>query len=475
MQLQKTLYNVISKECSVQVFGLGYVGLPLAIRLAGYGGFSVFGIDTDSKKIDELKSGKLVSSLLEVEDIFLESLQNHDLELSTSSRRSILPRVGIICVPTPVKRDSHIDKPEDSEEFVFSAVKEFLNNSEKGDVIIVESSVRTGTLDKIIEMINNWGYKVGEDFGVCFCPERIDPLNQKWKLENIPRVIYASDDTTYTISQKIYQHVNNSNLVRVSSARVAEVVKSYENAFRLVNISLVNELAILCDHLQIDIKEVVNAAATKPFGFMPFKSGAGAGGHCIPKDPTFLLDSAKQKGVNFSTIQNALEINNSIIPRHIAQRIAFLCSENNLRKSVLVCGLAYKANIEDMRDSPGFKIAKELQGLGFRVGGYDPYFKESLLKRYLVENHLSELPFELQNNIDDDENLEGYDAICVVQHHSKVKRIINEIYKTSLVKLIYDCQNRIEIVPKSMTVLRGLGMEKLNRIEKIDVPSPLKV
>ncbi len=147
-------------------------------------------------------------------------------------------------------------------------------------------------MQKIIE---DFGYVVGKDFGLCFCPERIDPQNKKWNLENIPRIIYCSDDLTYKIIQKLYQPVNHAHFHRVSSAKIAEVVKSYENAFRLVNISLVNELGILCEKLGIDVKEVINAAKTKPFGFMPFYPSAGAGGHCIPKDPRFLSHAAIKK------------------------------------------------------------------------------------------------------------------------------------------------------------------------------------
>jgi len=449
MDLQKTLEKVRSKKCLVEIFGLGYVGFPLSVRLAS-SGFKVIGIDTDRKKIEQLKNNSLVGSQIDLRTAFLESVQNGNFIPSQNSSKSDKPRIGIVSVPTPIS-----DKNNDSNVFVFSAVKSFLDYSKAGDVIILESSVRVGSTDEIKEKIKSAGYRVGEDFGLCFCPERIDPLNQKWELENIPRVIFASDDTTFQIAQELYKHVNNSNLVRVSSPKVAEVVKSFENAFRLVNISLVNELAVLCDKLQINVNEVIDAASTKPFGFMPFYPSAGAGGHCIPKDPKFLLESAKKMGLSFHTIENALVVN-LLIPGYIVDSIEKTLKELKLEKSVIVCGLSYKSDIEDMRDSPGFKILNELSKRKFRLATYDPYFKQELLNKYLVENHLEKLDFKILSGLDD-VSIREFNCICVVQHHTKTKFRIDEIYQNSLIPFIYDCQNRITYEDKSKTVLKRLG------------------
>jgi len=447
--LSDTLDNVNQNDFEIIVFGLGYVGLPLSLRLATHG-FKVMGIDTDSKKIDSLKNKSLDSTHIELEPMLKETISNGTFLPTSKITKSNLPRIGIICVPTPIP-----DGKVNSETFVFAAADEFLKTAKKGDIIILESSVRGGTTDELIKKVKSKGYSTGEDFGVCFCPERIDPLNRKWKLENIPRIIYATDDTTYTIAQKIYGPVNNSNLFRVSSPKVAESVKSFENAFRLVNISLVNELAMLCDKLQIDIKEVLTAASTKPFGFMPFDSGAGAGGHCIPKDPLFLLDSAKKKGMTFSSIKTAVEIN-SELPEYIASEIKKILTQMKLGKKVLVCGLAYKQDIEDMRDSPGFKIAQILFQKGLDVSAFDPHYKKSLEKKYLIENHLKKIDFKILSNLDE-KSVSGFDCICIVQHHTKTKHILDQSYLKSLVPLIYDCQNRISHNPKSKTVLKGFG------------------
>ena len=453
MYLQDSLDKVNSNQHVIEVFGLGYVGFPLAVRLA-ISGHKVFGIDTDSKKIENLKKNFIMTSHHELAEAFSSSIQSGNFIPVIAPEKSNLPKVGIICVPTPIP-----DGKNNSETYVFSAVKNFLDTAKKGDIIILESSVRVGTTNEVIKMIENRGYTVGVDFGAGFCPERIDPLNQKWKLENIPRVIFASDDITFEISKKIYSSVNNSNLHRVSSPKVAEAVKSFENTFRLVNISLVNELAILCDKLGISVNEVMSAASTKPFGFMPFTSGAGVGGHCVPKDPTFLLDSGKQIGMNFSSIENALEIN-TMIPKYVAESIQSILQKYNLTNSVLICGLAYKPDIEDMRDSPGFKIANNLAKRNIETIAYDPYYDHNLEKKYLIENNLEKLNFKIINTLDD-EFIKNFGCICIVQHHTKIKNYLDEIYKKSLVQFIYDCQNQMSFNPKSKTILRGLGSNSL--------------
>ena len=447
--LSDTLGKVTSNDFEIIVYGLGYVGLPLSLRLATHG-FKVIGVDTDARKIQSLKNKSLESSHIELEPMLKETISSGKFLPSTKTLVSKLPRIGIICVPTPIP-----DGKVNSETFVFAAAHEFLKTAKKGDIIILESSVRGGTTDELIKKVKSKGYSIGEDFGVCFCPERIDPLNQKWKLENIPRIIYATDDMTFAMAQKLYGPVNNSHLFRVSSPKVAESVKSFENAFRLVNISLVNELAMLCDKLQIDIREVLTAASTKPFGFMPFDSGAGAGGHCIPKDPLFLLDSAKKKGMTFSSIKTAIEIN-SDLPDYIAGEIKKILTQMKLGKKVLVCGLAYKQDIEDMRDSPGFKIAYSLSQKGLDVSAFDPHYKKTLEKKYLIENYMNKLDFKILPNIDE-KSVSGFDCICIVQHHTKIKHILDQSYLKSLVPLIYDCQNRITHNPKSKTALKGFG------------------
>jgi len=447
--LKKTLESISSKSFLVEIFGLGYVGFPLAVRLAS-GGIKVRGIDINSQRIERLKNNELMDSELHLKNEYIHSRENKNLELGNSPIKSEEPKIGIISVHTPIP-----DENIPSNKFVKEAIEYFLETSKAGDMIILESSVGGGTTDEMKKIVESKGYRIGQDFGFSFCPERIDPQNKKWHLENIPRIIYCSDDMTFKIAEIIYKNVNKAHLLRVDSPRIAEVVKSFENAFRLVNISLVNELAILCDKLGINVIDVIKAASTKPFGFMPFYPGAGAGGHCIPKDPRFLLDAAKKAGVKFSTIEKALQINFEI-PKYICNSIETSLEKLNFGKSVLVSGLTYKPDVEDMRDSPGFKLLLEFKKKGFKVSAYDPYFKKELLQKYLKENYLESLDFEQKNDLNDN-SLSKIDCLCIVQHHTKTKSRLSEIYEKSLVPFIYDCQSKFEKIPGAKTYLDSLG------------------
>ena len=447
--LHETLESINKNSCLIEIFGLGYVGFPLAVKLSN-GGFNVIGIEINQNRIKRLENNELNETELNIKKEYLDARKNGLLALSHLSKKSKNNKIGIICVHTPIST-----KSIESDLYVKNAIEEFLATSKKGDVIVIESSIGGGTTEKMEKIIHEYGYKIGEDFGLCFCPERIDPQNKKWNLDNIPRIIYCSDDVTFKITQKLYNPVNHSNLHRVSSAKIAEVVKSYENAFRLVNISLVNELGILCEKLKIDVNEVINAAKTKPFGFMPFYPGAGAGGHCIPKDPRFLLQAADKNNLKFSTIENALRVN-AHIPKHICQNIEECLENHSIEKSVLVCGLSYKPDVGDMRDSPGFKILNELTIRGFKVGGYDPYFNPQLIEKYLIENFLDGLEFKNIKKLTD-ENISKYSCICLVQNHSIDNFVINDIYEKSKVKMIYDCVGKIKFKNNSNTVLKTFG------------------
>jgi len=449
VQLKETLENLKKHKIVVEIYGLGYVGFPLSVKLAKEG-ITIHGIDVNIDRIERLKKNELLDSELNLKKEFIESRTNKKLEIFNFPTKSNNPKIGIICVPTPIPNEKI-----KSDIYVKAAIESFLETSKSGDVIILESSIEVGTTEKIISLIESKGFKIGIDYGLCFCPERIDPANKEWGIENIPRVIYCSDDESFFIAKEIYKFVNGANLIRVNSPKIAEVVKSFENAFRLVNISLVNELAMLCDKLKINVKDVIDAAATKPFGFMPHYPGAGAGGHCIPKDPRFLLESAKKYQSNFITIENALKINLEM-PQYISSNLEKSISEKRIEKSVIICGLSYKPNVEDMRDSASFKIISDLKKKGFKVFGYDPYFKNESVKKYLIENNLNELNFEKLENLND-ENLKGISCLCIVQHHDNDKKRILEIYNQGIVPLIYDCQHKILKQSDSKTILEFLG------------------
>ena len=449
MTLEESLEFLNNNSIAVEVYGLGYVGFPLAVRLASEGILTI-GIDVNQERIGRLVKNELMDSEIHLESEFIKCRENQKFILQNEPTELSNSKIGMICVPTPVP-----NKETKSDVYVVSAVKSFLEKSKIGDIIILESSIEVGTTEKIIEIIESKGYKVGKDFGLCFCPERIDPANKEWGIENIPRIIYCSDDASFEISKKIYNHINQGNLLRVSSPKVAEIVKSFENTFRLVNIALVNELAILCDKLGVNVKEIIDAAATKPFGFLAHYPGAGAGGHCIPKDPRFLLESAKVKGINFDTIEHSLKIN-QYMPTYITNVIDGKIQSMNISKTVLICGLAYKANVEDMRDSPSFKIIEELNRKGFKVYGYDPFFNKDFLKKYLIENHLKEFNCEIVTDLNKLEMSE-ISCICIVQHHEETKEKIIEIYNEGKIPLIYDCQSKLKENNDSDSELLYLG------------------
>jgi UDP-N-acetyl-D-glucosamine dehydrogenase len=449
MNLKKILKEIKEKKLVIEVFGLGYIGFPLSVKLAN-AGFSVIGIDVDEEKLRRYNTNSLRESELYLKNDFLKSHKKGKIKFSQKATQKNTAKIGIICVPTPISKNSDC-----SNTFVNEVVGDFVSSSKKGDMIIIESSIKIGTTERIKKIIESKGFVVGKDFGLCYCAERIDPQNKQWNLHNIPRVIFCSDDISYFIAQEIYLNINKGNLIRVSSPKVAEVVKSFENAFRLTNISLVNELALLCEALEIDVGEVIRAAATKPFGFKPFYTSAGAGGHCIPKDPIFLLDSAKKIGFGFQTIESAIKTNDSI-PKYIVKSIDKILLTKNLEKSVIVCGLTYKENIDDMRDSPGFKIMNELTKKKFKVLGFDPYFRKELYHKYLKENGMEEMKFNIINSLDND-TVNKYNCMCIVQHHKKMELKIKQIYENSLSFLIYDCQNRLRTIPRSKSILKSFG------------------
>jgi UDP-N-acetyl-D-glucosamine dehydrogenase len=447
MSLEKSLQKIIKKNCIIEIFGLGYIGFPISIRLAK-AGFKIVGIDKNKQKLDRLEKGDLINFEINHKKTFFDVRKKGKFFFSRVPEKSTKPKIAIICVPTPIP-----SKKINSDFYVVCAIENFLSTCNKGDSIIIESSIEVGTIEKIQKHIEKKGFEVGKNFGLSYCPERIDPLNVKWSIHNIPRVIYCSDDVTYEIAKNIYKYVNKANLVKVSSPRVAEIVKSFENAFRLVNISLVNELAILCEKLNVNVSEVIKAASTKPFGFMPFYTSAGAGGHCIPKDPIFLLNSSKKYGINFHNIESAIKIN-SEIPSYIAQSIKNTLSKVSGKK-IIVWGLTYKENVNDMRDSPGIKLIQKLKSLGYEVVGYDPYYDGKLKDFYFLENNLIG-GFDFLNEIDD-KFISKFNCIVVVQHHNLVKNKLEAIYQKSLVPVIYDCQSRLKVNPDSKTILKFFG------------------
>lgn len=449
MKLIETRKKISKKDCVIEVYGLGYIGFPLSVKLSK-AGFRVLGVETGPDKLKRLENGLLIENEKYFETDYKNVRKKGNLIFSNSSRPQSKPKIGIICVPTPIPK-----KDIQSDHYVILAVRGFLSSAKSGDIIIIESSLEVGTTETVEQLIEKHGFRLGDDIGLAYCPERIDPKNKKWNLHNIPRVVFSSDDITFSIIKKIYNHLNKGNLFRVETPKTVEVIKSFENAFRLVNISLVNELAILCDKLGINISNVIKGASTKPFGFMPFYFGAGAGGHCIPKDPIFLLNSSKKFSYNFETIASAIKIN-SFMPIYISNTINKIIKNNNFSKSVIVCGLSYKMDMPDMRDSPGFKIVREFKNKGYHVSIHDPFLQEKLVDKYFKENEMEQLNVKILHDLKK-ESISGIGCLVIVQHHNKTIPEINKIYKKSLVPFIYDCQGKLKKDKKASCLLKGLG------------------
>lgn len=352
---------------AIAVVGLGYVGLPLALRAVECG-FHVTGLDSDETKVSTLH--KCRSSLLEISD--------HQIRIAVESGRfsatadpAILATadVIIICVPTPLRSGT----PDMT--YIAGAATAVAARLRPHQLVVLESTTYPGTTDEYLrEILESTGLKAGIDFYLGFSPERIDPGNVEFRLENVPKIVGGCDDVSTELMTDFYGELVNE-VVRVSSTKVAEMAKLLENTYRHVNIALANEMAILCNDLGIDVWEVIDAAATKPFGFEAFYPGPGWGGHCIPVDPAYLSWRVRQMGSTARFVELAREFNEGM-PGYVFQRIAEVLNERDKSvrgASILVLGVAYKPNVNDARETPARPIIEKLQKAGALICFHDPY------------------------------------------------------------------------------------------------------
>src|SRR5262245_2013193 len=362
------LDRIQSRHARVGVIGLGYVGLPLAVEFAR-AGFSVVGFDVDNSKIDQINNG--VSYIPDVgqEDL---AAQVKAGRLKATTNMAELAEVDVIdiCVPTPLRKTKDPDLS-----YVVRAVEAAAETLRKGQLIILESTTYPGTTDEVVQpMLEAKGLKAGVDFYLAFSPERVDPGNERFTTRNIPKIVGGSDAESTRVAAALYG-ATVERVVPVSSTKVAEMVKLLENTFRAVNIGLVNEIAQMCHAMDMDVWEVIEAAKTKPFGFMPFYPGPGLGGHCIPIDPFYLSWKARQNGFECRFIELAGHVNGSM-PHYVVERIADAL--NNVRKPINgsrihLFGVAYKKDVGDMRESPALDILELLTQRGATVSYTDPY------------------------------------------------------------------------------------------------------
>jgi UDP-N-acetyl-D-glucosamine dehydrogenase len=360
--------KIESKTARVGIVGLGYVGLPLAVEFAK-AGFHVTGIDLQQSRVDRLMRGESYVQDVPNEDVSqLVSAGKFDAT-SDFSVVSELDTINI-CVPTPLRKTKDPDMS-----YIVSASDEIAKFFHPGLLVILESTTYPGTTDELLlPTFEKHGLKVGEDFFLCFSPERVDPGNPVYQTSNTPKVV-GGITPACTEMGKLFFSQALQKVVPVSNTRVAEMVKLLENTFRMINIGLVNEMALMCDGMDINVWEVIDAAATKPFGFMPFYPGPGLGGHCIPIDPFYLSWKTKQSGIEARFIDLAGYINGNM-PHFVVGKVQHAL--NNHGKPVKgahihIVGVAYKRNIDDMRESPALDVILLLKKLGAEVTYSDPY------------------------------------------------------------------------------------------------------
>jgi UDP-N-acetyl-D-glucosamine dehydrogenase len=360
--------KIAARKAKIGIVGLGYVGLPLAVEFA-HAGFHVTGIDVQQSKVDDVNRGE--SYIQDIPTSILKPLVDAGNIRATTDFGVISELDTVdICVPTPLRKTKDPDMS-----YVVNACQEIAKHFHEGMLVVLESTTYPGTTDELVlPLLQRDDLRVGEEFFLCFSPERVDPGNPKYQTRNIPKVVGGITPACTRIGELFFKMALET-VVPVSSTRAAEMTKLLENTFRMINIGLVNELALMCDRMNINVWEVIDAAATKPFGFMPFYPGPGLGGHCIPIDPFYLSWKTKQAGIEARFIELAGYINGQM-PHFVVDKVQNALNEHSkpLKGShVHVVGVAYKRDIDDMRESPALDVILLLKQRGARLTYSDPY------------------------------------------------------------------------------------------------------
>jgi len=404
------LQKIKSKESAIGIIGMGYVGLPLAIAFAKKG-VKIVGFDIDANKVKSLNQG--TSYLNHISSNQLSEHVSKGL-ISASNDFSRLTEVDciLICVPTPLSKHREPDLTA-----VLETGKEIAKHLRKGQLVVLESSTYPGTTsEELADVLKVSGLEVDKDFYLAYSPEREDPGNQDFSTSDISKVVGADSDEGLALATALYEHIVPT-VVQVSSTKTAEAVKLTENIFRSVNIAMVNELKLIFEEMGIDVWEVIDAAASKPFGYMPFYPGPGLGGHCIPIDPFYLTYKARQFDVPTRFIELAGEINTSM-PKIVVSACARALSshsEKSVKNSrILVVGLAYKSDIDDMRESPALVLMELLEGRGAIVDYYDDFIP-------VIPETREHAKLAGRKSIDfNEDSVDGYDLVLISTKHSKV-------------------------------------------------------
>ena len=422
------------KKEKVCIIGLGYVGLPLAVQ-AALRGYEVYGLENDKEKVSKLNSGKSP-----IKEDFLDiNLPKVNIHATTDPKIIKKCDISIVCVPTPVDEKKLPDLTP-----VRGAIESIIKNFKKGQLVIIESTINPGVCEEIIEpMFKEAGKIVNKDYHLAHCPERINPGDPKWNVTNINRVVGAFDKKGLDWAADFYENIVDGEIMKMSSIREAEAVKIVENSFRDINIAFVNELAKSFDKMGIDVVEAIRGAATKPFSFMPHWPSCGVGGHCIPVDPYYLIERAKESGFDHEFMKIARKVNLSM-PEYTIELLQDALNEVKMPMNgttVGVLGLSYKANVADLRESPVKELVKLLKENKVNVLVFDPHVKE----RSNVKS-LSEL-------------FKKSDAILLATDHDEFKKINSDDFKKNGIKVVIDGKNCLDKngIKKLGIVYKGIG------------------
>lgn len=413
--------KISKKRIKIAVIGLGYVGLPLALEFAKKG-LCVYGIEVDKDRLQGIRDKKSYISDVTTKELRKVLVSG---KFSASADFGIIKEADaiIICVPTPLNK---LSRPDIS--YIKSAVTQAAVHLKKGVLVVLESTTYPGTTEEVIlPLLERGRFRHGKDFYLCFSPERIDPGNKKYPVNKIPKIVGGLNKEATVLGEALYKHIID-RVVTVSSARVAETAKLLENTFRLINISLIDEIAMMCHKMGLDIWEIVDAAKTKPFGFMPFYPGPGIGGHCIPKDPLYLYWKAKKFGFRSKFIKLSSEII-TYMPQYIIERVEEALKHKGIRLNrsrVLVMGATYKKDIKDLRKSPALDIIRILQKNKTKVAYYDP-----------IIPYLNIMGINLKSIKLNPENIASFDCVVIATDHSQVN--YGMLLKHS--RLIFDARN----------------------------------
>lgn len=418
--------KILGKRASVAVIGLGYVGLPLAEHFANLG-FRVTGIDLDENKVRSVEKGRSYVGDV-TSDRLSRVVRSGNLKAVTRDTSLGERDVIVICVPTPLNRAKDPDLSA-----ILGAAEMIKTSLRRGQLIILESTTYPGTTEEVIlPLLEESGLHVGKDFFLCFSPERIDPGNKKYGVADIPKVVGGVSADCTSLAAKFYGFLTKE-VFRVSSSRTAEMTKLLENTFRIVNIGLINELAKAAETLKVDIWEAVDAASTKPFGYMPFYPGPGIGGHCIGVDPMYLSWKARLMGTDLHFIDLARRVN-AEMPRYVVSQAVYTLNKYRKkaisRSRVMLLGLSYKKDVADTRESPALDILEELRALGANVCYHDPYVPQ-------IESGGRVIASTLLNK----GSLEKQDLVILLTNHTKFNS--GMIVRHS--RLLFDTRNHFKM------------------------------